>query len=217
MVNTKTVHKIIILLLILLGVISYDRSDFKTTNHPPELTAKENELPPDNFDKKDVPKELLTLNTKPVYRNSQGDIKENLYGKFLNDRAEFYTIKNPKNKIYSSKIKSITLVYLDKNLYKTKYFLASNIAPTLIKKYGELTIIGFDIKNRTIIDSLNKTALQKSTIALNKKIDNYQLYWKLDNLEMIYRVNLRANQPIFELTKRRKDYEIAFRILELSN
>ncbi len=106
---------------------------------------------------------------------------------------------------------------MNNNLYKSKYFIASNIAPTFIKKYDELTIIGFDIKNRAVIDSLNQTTLQKGAIALNKKLDNYQLYWKLDNLEIIYRVNTRTNQPIFELTKRRKDYEIVFRTLELSN
>jgi len=59
---------------------------------------------------KNVPKQLLALNTKLISSSNEGDIKENLYGKFFYDRAEFYIIKNPKNKIHSSSIKSITFV-----------------------------------------------------------------------------------------------------------
>ncbi len=109
-INNKSVHLIIFLFLIVLGLISYDKSNFESSPEqikPPPINVKP--ILPD-FDRKRIPKQLLTLNTPPVYSSGQGGIKGNLYGKFLNDRAEFYIIKNSTNKIYAAKINSITLV-----------------------------------------------------------------------------------------------------------
>lgn len=171
-------------------------------------------LNPNNLDKKNIPKQLLVLNTNPVSSTAEGDIKENLYGKFFYDRAEFYIIKNPKNKKHSSSIESITLVYLDDNLFKTKYSLSSNIVEELIEKYGVYEISGYDFDNRGLI-STEKVMIEKNgAMMLNKKLDNYQLTWQLETKEIIYRVNSRLEEAIFEFTERRKDYKNRFRDIE---
>jgi len=74
-----------------------------------------------NFDNKEVPEKLLTLNTPPTATSTQEDIEENLFGKFFCDRAEFYVIKNPQNEVYATRPESITLFYLDGELRQTKY------------------------------------------------------------------------------------------------
>src|SRR3990170_3931863 len=63
-----------------------------------------------SFNHQQVPPSLLTLSAqaqKEVADKTQLP-KENLYGKFFGERAEFYIIKEPKNKLYEAKVKSLT-------------------------------------------------------------------------------------------------------------
>ncbi len=170
--NRKIVSFVIITLLLVLGAFSYEKADFEDSTpiiKPPKIKVK-----PNNFNKKTVPIQLLTLNTKATTPTSTGNA-ENLYGKFFYDRAKFYIIKNPKNRLHSSSIKSVTLVYLDDVLYKTKYSLSSNIVEELLKKYGVFNIVGYDFTNRDIISSEKVMSEENGIFVLNKKLDNYQL------------------------------------------
>jgi len=213
--NKNIVPFVIITLLLVLGAFSYDKSDFEDPTpiiKPPKIKIK-----PNDFNKKTVPVQLLTLNTKPSTPTSTGNIAENLHGRFFYDRAEFYIIKEPKNKIHSSSINSITLVYLDDVLCKTKYSLSSNIVDALIKKHGAFNITGYDLANKELI-SLEEVMIEKNGyFELNKKLDNYQLSWQSKNTELVYRANSNLEQPIFDYTERRIDYENRLRVIEYTS
>ncbi len=68
-----------------------------------------------------------------------------------------------------------------------------------------------------IIDAKIIMTSEKGFLTLNKGLDNYQLSWHYNNLEIIYRVNARKSEGIFEYTRKRSDYENKFRVLEHSN
>ncbi len=212
--NNKLVFIIIIGLLLVLGIVSYDKSDFTNTSEAiaaPAIIKK----PANSFNKKKIPQKILTLNTKPTYTSAQGNIIENLHGRFLGDRAEFYIIKNPKNKIHDSPITSVSLVYLDAYLYKSKYILTNNIVLELIKQHGAFTISGYDFINRDIIADEKLLIKNNGMDYLNSKLNNYLLRWDIGDSEIIYRVN--STIGLYEYTKRRKDYKITFWSIEHSN
>jgi len=61
------------------------------------------------------------------------------------------------------------------------------------------------------------TLEKNDSFLLNKKLDNYQLTWQLENTEIIYRVNLQLEEAIFEYTERRRDYKYKFRAIEYTH
>ncbi len=198
----------------MLGIASYDKADFVTTSQAIAATAIIKK-PANSFNKKVIPQKILTLNTKPTYTSAQGNIIENLHGRFLGDRAEFYIIKNPKNKIHNSPITSVSLVYLDAYLYKSKYVLTNNIALELIKKHGAFNISVYDFINRDIIANEKLLVKKNGVDYLNSKLNNYLLRWDIGDSEIIYRVNTTTG--LYEYTKRRKDYKTTFWSIEHTN
>ena len=165
------------------------------------------------FDNKEVPEKLLTLNTNPKDESSEANIDENLFGKFFCDRAEFYIIKNPQNKIYSSQPESITLYYLDGELRQTKYILDSDITTKLLKQLGGFKIIGLDFKNREIIASRQIIVKTENGVSLNNKLDNYELKWAFGDKEIRYRVSPASKEKFMYLEKV-KDFEKEFSTIE---
>ena len=60
----------------------------------------------------------------------QYELGKDLFGKFFQERAEFYIIEDPNKTIYNHPVKSITLYFLDGKLSKTKYELDADIQMT---------------------------------------------------------------------------------------
>lgn len=207
------INTIIISVLVLIGVISYQQE----LTHPINLkqaTEQKLEIKQKSLDSEVIPEKLLTLNTKPILNIEQGNIKANLFGKFFYNRAEFYIIEKPQNKIYSTQTESITLFYLDGELCQTKYLLKNNIASFLLKDLGDFIIKGFDLKNRDIISSGQYIIRDGKKLSLNNSLDNYQLKWAFENKEIIYKVNTANNLANFEYLEKRKDYEEEFKAIE---
>ena len=115
----------------------------------------------------------------------QYELGKDLFGKFFQERAEFYIIENPNKTIYNHPVKSITLYFLDGKLSKTKYELDTDISDDLIHSYGTFTIKGYDsitrrlFKTEKIVDRVNNKKI------LNKNLVNYELKW-----EMPYEIHL---------------------------
>jgi hypothetical protein len=187
----------------------------KQTNND-SLTSEKSltlENPSKKFDNKEVPEKLLTLNTQPKDESSRENIDENLFGKFFCDRAEFYIIKNPQNKVYSSRPESITLYYLDGELRQTKYILNSDITTKLLRELGGFKIIGLDFKNRDIISSRQIITKTENGVSLNSQLDNYELKWTFGDKEIKYRVNADSKDKFVYLEKV-KNYEKEFSTIE---
>jgi hypothetical protein len=165
------------------------------------------------FDNKEVPENILTLNTQPNNEITQENIDGNLFGKFFCDRAEFYIIKNPQNKIYSSHPESITLFYLDGELRQTKYILNSNIVANLLRELGSFKIKGLDFRNKEIISTRQIIVKTGKGIIMNSKLDNYELKWTFGDKEIKYRVTT-ASQDKFVYVEKAKNYEEEFKAIE---
>lgn len=159
-----------------------------------------------------IPETLLTLNGDS--KADETSIKENLFGKFFCDRAEFYIIENPQNEIYSTKMESITLYYLDGELKKTRYLLESDIATSLLKDFGKFKISGFDPKNIEIIKSKNIIINTEKGVALNDSLTNYELKWILGEKEIKYRVNTNSKYNKFTYLEEVKDYKKELKAIE---
>lgn len=165
------------------------------------------------LDNKEVPENRLTLQTTPVSMNDQDHIEGNLYGAFHCNRAHYYIIKKPQNKIFSSKTNTITLYYLDSILYRTQYVLQDDITTQLLNELGSFRITGFDFKNRDIIASGSIISRTEKGIILNKALDNYELKWTFGSKEIRYRVNPESNNR-FVYQEREKNYEAKYKNVE---
>lgn len=177
-------------------------------------TAKVTRL--NNLNHKEVPDEFLSLYEQEETETINSDIGGNLYGKFFNERAEFFIIENPQNKLHDTGVKSITLYYLDGQLGKTKYILQQNVADKLIECYGSFKISAHDSKNRDILKSGKVLVKTDEDIELNHELDNYQLTWTSGNNKIVYKVNVNDKQETYRYVEKRSNYEQNFREIEKS-
>ena len=170
------------------------------------------------LDNKEVPVNVLDITREPLADfDWEEELAGNSKGKFFNEKAEFFIIENPKNKLYGSKINSIRLYYLEKQLSQTKYFLHSNITNKLINMYGDFTITGFDFDNRDEIENGNIILQKRGSWQLREEFDNYRLAWTLGDKEILIRVNMRDTVNTYIYTERSAIYKDMFRSLEYEN
>lgn len=144
---------------------------------------------------------------------SEEELEKNLFGRFFNDRAEFFIIREPKMKIFSSSVRAMTLYYIDGVLCKTKYELVENIAPQLINAYGKFSIFGRD--------SINSNLLRHEAVLvgdkakhLNMKLDNYNMVWKRNDKHFIFHADETYGHHYFELVEKMLDYDTRLRLAD---
>jgi hypothetical protein len=142
------------------------------------------------------------------------ELGRELYGKFFQERAEFYIIENPNKTIYSRPVKSITLYFLDGRLAKTKYELAEDISDELIASYGNFTVRGYDTLTRRLVKSKRIIDVIENKKTLNKSLTNYQLRWNLDSKFVYARVDRSGPKKRFEYIESLKDYETKYRSVQ---
>lgn len=160
---------------------------------------------------------------KTVERDSiSGDtihftVEENLYGTFFGDRAEFFIVNEPESLIHGAKIKTVTFCYLDGELCKSKYVLASDISNKLIRTYGSFKIKGFDFKNRHVIQVEPVMMDYGKGQELNLNLHNFELTWILGDRHIKMRVNRYMADRPFEYTEQLADYNLLFKSAEYGN
>ena len=144
----------------------------------------------------------------------QYELGKDLFGKFFQERVEFYIIENPNKTIYNHPVKSITLYFLDGKLSKTKYELDADISDNLIYSYGSFTIKGYDsitrrlFKTEKIINRVNNKKI------LNKNLINYELKWEMSSKFIYTRVDKSRPKPRFEYIESVKNYDAKFKGVE---
>lgn len=138
------------------------------------------------------------------------------FGKFFQERAEFFVIQNPKSKIFDIPVSKIILYYLDEVHCQSRFMLTENAANKLIVQYGKFSI--------TPLDANNKTTLEKESILINdngqKKINpaltRYELLWKLPGKFIRLRVDQDNPYEPYVYSEHVPNYHQLFRELELA-
>jgi hypothetical protein len=167
------------------------------------------------LNEKAVPDGLLILKGVDSDDELEHALQDNLYGKFFADRAEFFVVEKPLNKIHGSSIQSITLFYLDGQLSKTKYILDNNIANNLIQQFGSFRMVGLDRWNKKLI-SERRVMLPDKKSTLNPDLDNYEMTWKVGGNLVRYRVSKENNNKAFTYVEGLSNYERVYESVERS-
>jgi len=174
--------------------------------------------PDRTLNNQEVPFSALAIDENPFsLTDVEEDLAGNSFGKFFGKEAEFFIIENPKNRVFNSKVSSIRLYYLDDKLSQTKYFLESDISNTLINRYGRFGITGFDFDNRDEIENGNIVQQVNGKWKLRDEFTNYRLSWKIDDKEILFRVNKNNPENPYVYIERVSDYKEIFRRIEYSH
>ena len=167
-----------------------------------------------NLAGKTTPVTLVPVKLGQADSVSDYDLEDHLFGKFYGDRAGFYIIKNPENKIFGHKVNSITLYYLDGKLYKTKYVVDSNLVNDLINIYPQFHIRGFDKTNRYILKSEGIYYRKNKRWYLNDSLSNYDIKWKVGGNNMRLRINKNNEEEPYQYIVKNRNYEQALARIE---
>ncbi|MCS6975345.1 MAG: hypothetical protein N2044_01980 [Cyclobacteriaceae bacterium] len=133
-----------------------------------------------------------------------------LFGKFHCDRASYYIIRHPKERLFGAEVVSITLFYLDSALLQTKYEMRYDISLILINQTGNCRITGLNEKNRKIISEEWVVKRTKDGLMLHPELDSYELIWRLPDRELRYRFTDEG----FFYYERYRGYEQKLKLLE---
>ena len=173
---------------------------------PPKTNLEDSEV---TYNKQFIPEALLSLGSNERYVPQEG----NLFGRFYNERAEFFIIDNPQNTLYDVQVNSVVLCYLDGFLSKTTYFLNENVANKLVSRYGSFRISGHDFENRELI---NKREIweNREYKRLSEKLDDFRMSWTLGDQEIVYEVDLNKNNEKFVYIEMTDQYKNLLRVIE---
>lgn len=139
---------------------------------------------------------------------------EHLFGKFFNDRAEFFIIENPSNTLYQSAIHSITLFHLDGRLQQTKYVVKENIESKLLQHLGPCKIIPLDSVSKVIAATQKIVRSENSELVMNPLLTHYELKWMDEDKLIRYRVHKDQLKLIFVYIETSKNYEQEMKEIE---
>lgn len=185
-------------------------------DNPRETSAHESPEAParTSFNNQPVPEGILLLRDSADLEELSGELAGNLYGRFFYNRAEFFVVENPENTVHDTKVKFISMCYLDGQLTQTRYELSEDIADKLIRAYGSFSIQGFDPDNLEVIRSGETLVRTPSGTSLSAQLNNYELKWSVGSRQIKYRVNLADGRVPFLYTERLLDYDSRFRQVE---
>ncbi len=139
---------------------------------------------------------------------------EHLFGKFFNDRAEFFIIESPSNTLYQSGIHSITLFHLDGRLQQTKYVVEENIESKLLQHLGPCKIIPLDSISKVVAASQKIVTSEKGELVLNPLLTHYELKWIDEDKLIRYRVRRDQTKETFTYIESSKNYEQEMKEIE---
>ncbi len=151
--------------------------------------------------------DLLSLMSDTVGVPTDLPSSEHLFGKFFNDRAEFFIIESPSNTLYQSGIQSITLFHLDGRLQQTKYVVEENIELKLLQHLGPCKIIPLDSVSKVVAASQKIVRSEKGELVMNPLLTHYELKWKDEDKFIRYRVHRDQTKETFTYIESSINYE----------
>ncbi len=150
--------------------------------------------------------DLLSLMSDTVGVPTDLPSSEHLFGKFFNDRAEFFIIENPSNTLYQSGIQSITLFHLDGRLQQTKYVVEENIESKLLQHLGPCKIIPLDSVSKVVAATQKIVKSENSQLVMNPTLTHYELKWEEDDTLVRYRVQKNRKKEMYVYIESSKEY-----------
>jgi len=159
---------------------------------------------------KNVPIDLGTARTDALQ-----ELGKNLYGKFFYDRAEYYIVDRPDNKLKGKEVLRATLYYFDGNLYKVKYLLADDLSNELINERRKFKIKALDQVSRDVLKRQVIVFKTDGKLLLNENLKSYELTWDDDQKQIKWRTSMEGTGDYFEYTESLGDYKKKYRELEI--
>lgn len=112
--------------------------------------------------------------------------EKNLHGKFFHDLAEFYVVENPELYISNTRVKELTLYFIDGVLCKKKYELSGDISSELIKSYGGFKFKSLNHRTREITKTEKILFKTDTGTVLNKNLGRFQMKWNKEGVVIKY-------------------------------
>lgn len=140
-------------------------------------------------------------------------LKRNLYGRFFNDRAEYYIIENPSNTLMQSAIKRAILYYFDGKLYRVKYQLSEDKSSQLIRSRPSFSIRGLTERSRDILAA--QSPVKRNSVGnyeINPSVDDYELTWRSDDIIVKWR--RVKSEKFYEYSEYSAEYTSKYRELQ---
>jgi hypothetical protein len=150
-----------------------------------------------------------SLATVPV------NLSKNLYGKFFYDRAEYYVIDNPTNKLWGKAVLQTTLYYFDGQLYKVRHLMEEDISSDLINGYRKFKIKALDSLSRSVLKSQAAVFRMNDHLLLNDNLSRYELTWDKGTQLVKWKTSEVGEGKYFEYSECLADYRKKYRELEV--
>jgi len=119
-------------------------------------------------------------------RGQMNVAEEHLYGRFFDDRAEFYIVEHPELYIGNTEVNRLTLYFIDGTLCKKKYELGSDIGSELMKSYGGFKFKALNTQTQESSRSEKIVVETKNGHQINENLNRYQMKWH-ENEEVMIR------------------------------
>lgn len=144
-------------------------------------------------------------------------LKDHLFGKFFQDRAEFFVIQNSNSEIFGTPVETIILYYLDERHCQSKFIVTENMADKLIARYGTFTLTPLDDHNRELAENESVLVEENGNKKLNRSFTHVELSWKLNDKVVNFRLNQQHKTEPFVYTEHVPDYPKLYRSVEMAS
>lgn len=144
-------------------------------------------------------------------------LKDHFFGKFFQDRAEFFVIQNSASEIFGTPVKTIVLYYLDEQHCQSKFIVTENIADKLIARYGTFSLTALDDHNREVAEHENVLIEENGSKKLNRAFTHVELSWKLSDKIVRFRLNEQHKTEPFVYTEHVPEFHNLYRSVEMAS
>jgi len=165
---------------------------------------------------KRLPQDLQILSISESNDAERPWLDDYRFGKFFQDRAEFFVIQNSNSTIFNTPVNTVVLYYLDGEHCKTKFIVADDISSQLLDEYGNFKIIPLDDETKEVLSKEDIVVTENEKKVINRALAKYELLWKLNNKVVRFRVDRGNPTEPFVYTEQVPHYDNLYRNLEAS-
>lgn len=163
-----------------------------------------------------LPADLQILTINESFEEERPPLDNYLFGKFFQDRAEFFVIQHSNSTIFDTPVSTVVLYYLDGEHCKTKFIMTEDISARLMAEYGNFKIIPLDEPTKELVSKEEIVITNQNKKLINKAFKKYELLWKLNNKIVRFKVDLDNPTEPFVYTEHVPHYDNLYRNLESS-
>ncbi|MBX2962981.1 MAG: hypothetical protein KF687_10750 [Cyclobacteriaceae bacterium] len=165
---------------------------------------------------KQLPADLNVLAINEADQAVRPLLDDYLFGKFFEDRAEFFVIQQANATIFGTPVNTAILYYLDGEHCKTKFILEQDISSQLIEEYGNFKIIALDDQSKDILSEQEIVVMENGKKTVNKSLTKVELFWTLKNKVIRLKIDQQNLYEPYVYTEHVLNYDNLYRNLETS-